>query len=238
MIQPQTLLLVPVASVSNANYWLLTSTGAFTNAQTITIAGVVFTTVTALSVGPAVAGEVLIGLDAAATLTNLTAAINAPDTTSVTFTALSAADAQKIKFTLGLSATTTATIMTLVSSNKSTFTVSETQTNAAWTSGYLSPTIGVGQSGRMSFQFTAASISSGNGVFTVEVSNDGSNFVVYNRMTTNVTNTNAQTDTRVASVTLNSNTSSVVSIPDSFALYRVRVVMTTDGVYSASGLAV
>lgn len=238
MIQPQVKALISAASVSNANSWLLTSSGVFTNTQTITIAGVVFTTVNALSVGPAVAGEVVIGADAAATLTNLTAAINDPSTSSLTFTALSAADAQKIKFTLGLSATTTATVMTLVSSNKSTFTVSETQTNAAWTSSYLSPTMATGPAGKLSLQFVAASITSGNGVFTVEVSNDGTNFIAYNRLTTNVTNTNGQTDTRVASVTLNSNTNAVVSVPDAFAFYRVRLIMTTDGIYSASGLGV
>ncbi len=237
-IQPQVLNLISLASVSNATSWLLTSSGVFTDTQTITIAGVVFTTVNALSVGPAVEGEVVIGASAAATLTNLTAALNDPSTSSVTFTALSAANAHKIKTLLGITATTTATVMTMLSSNGSDIVVSDTQTNAAWSSVYLSSAIGCGMGASVSLQFIAASITSGNAVFTVDVSNDGSNWIAYNRLTTNVTNTNAQTDTRVASVTLNSNTNSVVSIPDCFAFYRVRATMTTDGIYSAVGYAV
>lgn len=223
------------ASVTNATAWLLTSTGVFTDTQTITIGGVVFTTVNALSVGPAVAGEVVIGASAAATLTNLTAAINAPLTSSSTFTALSAANAAKLKDTLGISATTTATVMTLVSSNGADFAVSDTQTNAGWTVESVSGSIPSGGIGKATFQFIASGISAGNGVFTVDVSNDATNWIAYNRLTTNVTNTNGQTDTRVASVTLNSNTSAVVSVPeaDNFAFFRVRVVPTTDGSYSA-----
>ena len=224
------------ASVSKATSWFLTSTGVFTDTQTVVIAGVTFTTVTALSSGPAVAGEVLLGANAAATLTNLTAAINAPSTTTSTFTALSAANAYLIKTALGLSATTSATVMTLVSSNGSSVTVSETQTNAAWTREYTSLSIPTRTNGKTSLQLTAASVSSGNGVFTVDVSNDGTNWVAYNRLTTNVTNTNGQTDTRVASVTLSSSTSSVVTIPetDNFVFIRVRVVPTTDGAYTAT----
>ena len=223
------------ASVSKATSWFLTSSGVFTDTQTIVIAGVTFTTVTALSSGPAVAGEVLLGANAAATLTNLTAAINAPSTTTSTFTALSAANAHLIKTALGLSATTTATVMTLVSSNGSSVTVSETQTNAAWTREYLSSSVALGSFGKTSIQFVAGSVTSGNGVFTVEVSNDGTNWIAYNRLTTNVTNTNAQTDTRVASVTLSSSTNAVVTIPetDNFTFLRTKVVPTTDGVYSA-----
>lgn len=88
---------------------------------------------------------------------------------------------------------------------------------------------------KLSLQLTAAGITSGNGVFEVLVSNDGTNFVTYNRLTTNVANTNAQTDTRVASVTLNSNTSVMVFFPigDHFRYIKVKVTRTTDGTYSA-----
>ncbi len=87
---------------------------------------------------------------------------------------------------------------------------------------------------KMSLQFVASGITSGNGVFTVEVSNDGTNWVAYNRLTTNATNTNGQTDTRVASVTLSSNTSSIVFFPvgDYFRYLRVNLDATTDGTYS------
>lgn len=231
----QTYTAISGATTSKATAWLLTSTGLFIDTQTITIGGVVFTTVTALSVGPAVAGEVVLGASAAATLTNLTAAINAPDTSSVTFTALSAENSYKIKTILGLTASTSSTVMTLTSSTDSTIVVSDTETNAGWTVNYTSDPIPTGDIGKTSIQFIAASVSTGNGVFTVDVSNDATNWVSYNRLTTNVTNTNGQTDTRVASVTLSSSTSSIVSIPetDNFVYLRVKVVPTTDGSYSA-----
>jgi len=88
----------------------------------------------------------------------------------------------------------------------------------------------------LSVQFTAADISSGNGVFTIEVSNDGVNFVTYNRLNDNLTNTNLQGDTRVGSVTLNSNTSKIYFFPngDYFRYIRAKVDLTTDGTYSAT----
>lgn len=88
----------------------------------------------------------------------------------------------------------------------------------------------------MSLQLTAASITSGNGVFKVYVSNDGTNWVAYNRLTSNSTNTNAQTDVRVASVTLSSNTSVMVFFPinDHFRYVGVSLAVTTDGAYSAT----
>lgn len=243
-IQPQVLSTIPAASMSKAGAWLLTSTGVFVDGQTITLGGVVFTTKTTLSVGPAVAGEVLIGANAAATITNLAAAINAPYTTTSTFTALSVADANTINNIYGLTGTaTSATVLTITSSkvtltNGLSMTVSETQTNAAFTTSTTSTGVGGNGFGRASIQFVAASITSGNCVFTVDVSNDGTNWTAYNRLTTNATNTNAQTDTRVASVTLSTNTSSVVTIPDAFAFFRITAVVTTDGAYSATAYSI
>lgn len=88
---------------------------------------------------------------------------------------------------------------------------------------------------KMSLQLICSGHASGNGVFTVEVSNDGVNFVAYNRLTSNVTNTNVQTDLRIASVTLNSNTSVMLFFPvgDHFRYIRCNVDVTTDGTYSA-----
>lgn len=94
---------------------------------------------------------------------------------------------------------------------------------------------------KISLQLVASGITSGNGVFTVEVTNNQdaagapTNWVPYNRLTTNVTNTNAQTDARVASATLSSNTSAMLFFPvgDYFRYLRVIVDVTTDGVYSA-----
>lgn len=86
----------------------------------------------------------------------------------------------------------------------------------------------------VTLQFIAASIASGNGVFTVEVSNDGTNWVAFNMLIDNVTNTNGQTLTRVASKTLSSNSSVVVALDNfSWKMLRVKVTRTTDGAYSA-----
>lgn len=88
---------------------------------------------------------------------------------------------------------------------------------------------------KLSIQFTATAITSGNGVFKVYVSNDGTNWVLYSRLNSNVTNTNAQNDTRVASVTLSSNTSAICFFPvgDYFRYIGVSLAVTTDGSYSA-----
>lgn len=88
---------------------------------------------------------------------------------------------------------------------------------------------------KFSLQFIATSVTSGNGVFTVDVSNDGTTWTPYNRLTTNATNTNAQFDARVASVTLSSNGSQFAFFPvgDHFRYLRVTATRTTDGTYSA-----
>lgn len=83
----------------------------------------------------------------------------------------------------------------------------------------------------------AASISSGNGVFKVQGSYaaDGT-YVDMNILIDNVTNTNAQTLTRVASVTLSSNTTKAYALDlEHFTLpfMKVDLNMTTDGTYDA-----
>lgn len=94
----------------------------------------------------------------------------------------------------------------------------------------------VGFAKKLSIQIKATSISSGNGAFSVEVSNNGTDWTTYNRITSNATNTNAQTDTRVASVTLSSNTTGMIFFPigDTFRYIRITCTRTTDGTYSAT----
>lgn len=106
---------------------------------------------------------------------------------------------------------------------------------SAVTSTTTSSSFEIGEADKISLQFIASAISAGNGVFTVDVSNDGDNWIAYNRMNSNVTDTNAQTDTRVASVTLSSNTNAIVTFPigDAFRFIRVKATVTTDGAYSA-----
>lgn len=88
---------------------------------------------------------------------------------------------------------------------------------------------------KMSLQFIASAVTSGNGVFKVYVSNDGTNWVQYNRLTDNVTNTNVQTDTRVGSVTLSTTGTKIYFFPvgDYFRYIGVSLAWTTDGLYSA-----
>ena len=95
-----------------------------------------------------------------------------------------------------------------------------------------SSAVPLGPLGKATIQVVATGISSGNGVFTVDVSNDGTNWIAYNILITNVTNTNAQTPIRAASVTLSTNTNAGVSLEDTFAFIRVTVTRTTDGTYS------
>lgn len=222
------------ASVSKATAWQLTATDVAIDTQTITIGGVVFTTVDLIGT---TAGNILVGANKEATLANLATLINAPTVSTATGRALSANDAYIITTVLGLTASVSGAVLTITSSKGyNDITVSDTETNLAWTNYTYSDPIAMGAlSGKASLQFIGSAISSGNGVFTVEVSNDGSNWIAYSRLTTNATNTNGQTDTRVASITVNSNTSAVVSFPvgDVFSFFRVKVVPTTDGSYSA-----
>lgn len=99
--------------------------------------------------------------------------------------------------------------------------------------------VSMDNAGRVSIMVLSSGISSGNGVFSVQVSNDGTNYATYNRITTNATNTNAQTDARVASVTLSTNTTNFLFFPpgDTFNYFRVTCTVTTDGVYTAVAYA-
>lgn len=92
---------------------------------------------------------------------------------------------------------------------------------------------------RIGIQLLAAAITSGNGVFTVEGSIDGLNWVALNVLIDNVTNTNAQNLTRVASKTLSSNSSALLWLDNLTGLLqlRVKVAFTTDGQYSAFVIA-
>lgn len=83
----------------------------------------------------------------------------------------------------------------------------------------------------------AADISSGNGVFKVQGSYaDDGTYVDMNILVDNVVNTNAQTVTRVASVTLSTNTTKAYALDlEYFSLpfIKLDLNMTTDGTYDA-----
>lgn len=77
--------------------------------------------------------------------------------------------------------------------------------------------------------------SSGSTAFSLEVSNDGTNWITYNKLISNVTNTNAQTLTRVASFSLAANgvAFATMSPEDGFEFARVTATETTDGTHDA-----
>jgi hypothetical protein len=84
--------------------------------------------------------------------------------------------------------------------------------------------------------FTRADHSAGSTAFTVEVSFDGTTWVGYNKLIDNVTNTNVQDLTRVATVTLSSNTTSTVTMDleqEAYPFVRVTATETTDGTHTA-----
>ena len=80
----------------------------------------------------------------------------------------------------------------------------------------------------------------GTSTFNVQVTYDGSTWVDYNKLITNVTNTNAQMPTRVASVALIGTSTSMVSMDlkdDAVFAVRCIVVEATDGTHRCTGLA-
>ena len=84
--------------------------------------------------------------------------------------------------------------------------------------------------------FKRSDHSSGSTAFTVTVSVDGTNFIAYNKLIDNVTNSNAQQLTRVASSSLASNTTKFYTMDlscDTFKEIKVTATQTTDGTHDA-----
>lgn len=116
---------------------VLTDSGTFADGETFTINGVTFTMKTALSSGPAKAGEIVIGSDLAASMTNIAAALNAPSTTTATFTALSAADASTISEVLKVTAKAAATTVTIVCKGSGRLVLDETGASTSWSKNFI-----------------------------------------------------------------------------------------------------
>lgn len=109
---------------------VITSTGTFSDADTVTINGVVLTMKTTLGATP---GNVLIGANAAASITNLAAFINAPTTTTAQGVALTSTT--DIAALNGIAATaTSATVLTLNGTGTGRIIVTKSATNWAVTS--------------------------------------------------------------------------------------------------------
>jgi len=103
----------------------------------------------------------------------------------------------------------------------------------------VSDPVNIENAEKITLIFTRENHSAGSTAFSVEVSLDGVTYVAFSKMISNVTNTNAQTKTRVASVSLASNTSSVVAMDlenDIYRWMRVTATETTDGTHTAKAL--
>lgn len=116
---------------------LLTNSVSFSDADTVTINGIVFTLKTALSSGPTIAGEVLIGANVAASLTNLASAVNLGAGAGSTYTPVSAANQIKLIDALRLVATATATTVKLVGTGSGRLAISKSSSNTTITANYI-----------------------------------------------------------------------------------------------------
>jgi hypothetical protein len=83
--------------------------------------------------------------------------------------------------------------------------------------------------------YQRSSHGSGSTAFSATVSVDGTNYVSYNKWIDNVTNTNGQTLTRVASKSLDANGVGFLTMSpeDSFKYIIVTATETTDGTHDA-----
>lgn len=98
-----------------------------------------------------------------------------------------------------------------------------------------SPKVEISGAKKVTLAMEAASITSGNGVFSAEVQIGTVDNITYNKWIDNATNTNSQTLTRVASKTLSSNGVAMMSMSpeDNVEFISIAVDVTTDGAYTA-----
>ena len=92
---------------------------------------------------------------------------------------------------------------------------------------------------KMTLQFIRADHSAGSTSFAVSVSQDGVNWVTYNKLIANVINAIAEGLVRVAASSLASATSKMYSMDlenDTYKWMRVTATETTDGTHSAIGV--
>lgn len=111
----------------------LLSAGTFSDAETVTINGVVFTMKTVLGATP---GNVLIGANAAASITNLTALINAPTVTTAQGVAITSTTDLATLAQITATATS-ATVMTIVGTGTGRLVLSESAASWSWSTNTL-----------------------------------------------------------------------------------------------------
>jgi hypothetical protein len=94
------------------------------------------------------------------------------------------------------------------------------------------PVVDIRNAEKITLMFTRTNHSAGSSTYTIEGSLDGTTFVALNTLIDNVTNSNSQHLTRVASCALSSNTSKIYSLDlENFNYKQIRVIVTevTDG---------
>jgi len=91
--------------------------------------------------------------------------------------------------------------------------------------------VDVSERQQITIQFRGASITTGNGVFSIDGSNDGTNWTTGLAMH-DMTQTAGQTN--VASVTISANGSKMVSVQPGFRYIRAVLDLTTNGTYFAA----
>lgn len=88
---------------------------------------------------------------------------------------------------------------------------------------------------KITLYFKRSNHVAGQSVFDVDVSGDGDNYLDYNKLITNVANTNVQQKTRATNVTLAADGMAMATIDPDDAIYSilVNVTETTDGTHEA-----
>lgn len=92
---------------------------------------------------------------------------------------------------------------------------------------------------KVTLVFTRADHSSGSSAFKVQVTLDGTTWIDFAMLIDNLTNTNAQTLTRITTKTLAANGSAICTMDlerMNFLAMRVVVTETTDGTHKAEAL--
>ncbi len=103
----------------------------------------------------------------------------------------------------------------------------------------VSEPVNIEDAEKVTLVLTRENHSAGASAVSVEVSVDGVNYVTFNKLISNVTNTNVQDKTRVASASLAANGHLAVALDlenDIFRYMRVTVTETTDGTHTVKAL--
>lgn len=95
--------------------------------------------------------------------------------------------------------------------------------------------VNIKNASKVSFIFKRSAHGSGSTSFSVSVSIDGTNWAVYNRLLTNVANSNSETIVHAAAMALGSDTTEFASMSaeDAFVWVKVTATETTDGTHDA-----